>query len=138
IESGNRTQTLFLILKPEIPASPGPSATVADPKPVPAPIRAAANNLFWIPAGVDASVPKVRPGVSCSMPRVLEGTGERMKQLVANLQKFSATEHLEHYAIALTGKRLSPQPRTFDYVAVVTLNPGGLFSIDEYRNGDVD
>ena len=138
IESGNRTQTLFLILKPEVSASSGPSASAADTKPIPAPIKAAANNLFWIPAGVDASVPKVRPGVSCSMPRVLEGTGERMKQLVSNLQKFSATEHLEHYAIDLTGKRLSPQTRNFDYVAVVTLNPGGLFSIDEYRDGNVD
>ena len=85
IESGNRTQTVFLILKPEGSAPVATSATVPDTKTVstsaPAP-AAAANNLFWIPAGVDASIPKVRPGVSCSMPRVLEGTGERMKQLV--------------------------------------------------------
>jgi len=61
-----------------------------------------------------------------------------MKQFVANLQKFSATEHIEHYPIDLTGKRLIPQTRTFDYVAQVTTLPGGSFSVDEYRDGGFD
>jgi hypothetical protein len=137
IESGKRTQTLFLILKPEAPLGGANPSSAAAASTAPDSARPDAN-LLWIPPGVDAYVPRVASGVSCALPRVLEGAGERTKQLVTNLQKFSATEHLEHYPVDYTGKRLSPLTRTFDYVAVVTLNPGGMFSIDEYRNGSVD
>lgn len=130
IESGKRTQTLFLILKPDASLAAAKPASAVSPSAVP--------ETSWLPLGVDESVPPVANGVACSLPKILAGTGERMKQLVTNLQKFSATEHLEHYAIDATGKRLAPQSRTFDYVAVVTLNPGGMFNIDEYRNGSVD
>ncbi|MGA8144560.1 MAG: carboxypeptidase-like regulatory domain-containing protein [Candidatus Acidiferrales bacterium] len=135
IAAGSRTQTLFLILRPESDAGAAQPATAASASSGFAPGSAA---VSWIPPGVDQSAPPVAAGVSCALPAVLEGTGERMKQLVANLQKFSATEHLEHYPIDPTGKRLIPQKRTFDYVAVITPVAGGMFSVDEYRNGTVD
>jgi hypothetical protein len=130
IESGKRVQTLFLILKPD--------ASLAAAKPSSAASAGGVPESSWMPPGVDASVPTVSAGVACSLPKILAGAGERMKQLVANLQKFSATEHLDHYAIDATGKRLPDQARTFDYVAVITAIPGGMFSVDEYRNGSVD
>ena len=130
IESGKRIQTLFLILKPD--------AVLTATKPESAALTGAVPVGSWLPLGVDQFKPEIRPGVACDLPTVLAGATERTKQFVANLQKFSATEHLEHYAIDATGKRLSPQTRNFDYVAEISTIKGGLFNLDEYRNGNVD
>jgi hypothetical protein len=130
IESGNRTQTVFLILKPQAAVAVLDSASSASAEAVPV--------GSWLPLGVDQFKPDIRPGVACVLPTVLAGATERTKQFVANLQKFSATEHLEHYAIDATGKRLSPQTRNFDYVAEISTIKGGLFNLDEYRNGNVE
>jgi hypothetical protein len=147
IESGKRSQTVSLIMKPDVAVDATklsdlktgaptkdtrePSASKASPVAPPA-------DLLWAPPGVDAFVPKVSPGVSCSLPLVLEGVGQRMTQFVTNLQKFSATEHLEHYPISATGKRMIAQTRSFDYVAQITSLDGGMFSVEEYRNGGFD
>jgi hypothetical protein len=103
-----------------------------------APAETLESPLEWVPPGVDATKPEVAAGVSCDLPAVLAGVSERTKEFVANLQKFSATEHVEHYAINFNGHRLPPQSRTFEYIAVVNNNDSGLFSLDEYRNGSLD
>jgi hypothetical protein len=144
IESGKRTQTIFLIMRPAVPASDAKSpkinahTTGADATNSVAVEPAPSPPIGWSPPGVDSFLPQVAPDVSCPLTTVLAGVSERMKQFVANLQKFSATEHIEHYPIDVTGKRLIPQTRKFDYVAVVTPLSGGLFSLDEYRNGGLD
>ena len=148
IESGKSAQTLFLIMKPVLPST-GPQPS--NPKPVsatgeeinraktePAPAETLEPHLEWAPPGVDASKPDVAVGVSCDLPAVLAGVSERTKEFVANLQKFSATEHVSHYPIDFNGHRLPPQSRTFEYIAVVTNIDNGLFSLDEYRNGSLD
>jgi hypothetical protein len=148
IDPGQRTQTIFLIMKPDLAAvnangvTPKPATASASPDRTPvaaAPARTTAPEYVgWAPPGVDSYKPEIAAGVSCSLPTVLAGIGERMHQFIANLQKFSATEHIEHYPINLTGKRLIPQTRNFDYVAQITTLSGGLFSLDEYRNGGFD
>jgi hypothetical protein len=148
IESGKSAQTLFLIMKPDLPSSGSQSP---DAKPVsatseeinrakiePAPAETLEPHLEWAPPGVDASKPDVAAGVSCDLPAVLAGVSERTKEFVANLQKFSATEYVNHYPIDFNGHRLPPQSRTFEYIAVVNNNDSGLFSLDEYRNGSLD
>lgn len=144
IETGKRTQTVFVIMKPDILAadpktsgviveSAAPNtnrANIAAPAPPPA--------IGWEPPGVDSYKPQILSSASCSLPAVLAGVSERTKQFVANLQKFSATENIEHYPIDSTGRRLAPQTRRFDYVAEMTTLSGGLFSLDEYRNGGLD
>ena len=115
IEAGKHSQTVFLIMTPK-PALT--AANSSDLKTAAAPLPAA--NVSWAPPGVDAFIPPVAPGVSCSLPLVLNGASHRMTEFVANLQKFSATERLEHYQISDTGKRLVPQTRSFDYFAQIT------------------
>lgn len=61
-----------------------------------------------------------------------------MKQLVGSLQKFRATEYIEHFKVDGAGKRGSRQTRTFDYVVSVSQAPNGVFELDEFRNGSVD
>jgi Carboxypeptidase regulatory-like domain len=148
IESGKSAQTLFLIMKPDIPSA---GSQTPSPKPIsataeeisrtsipPAPAETLEPNLEWVPPGVDASKPDVALGVSCDLPAVLAGVSERTKEFVANLQKFSATEHVDHYAIDFNGHRLPSQSRTFEYIAVINNVDNGLFSLDEYLNGSLD
>ncbi len=148
IESGKSAQTLFLIMKPDLSST---SSQPPGPKPVSAtdeetsrtkiaatPAETLEPPLEWAPPGVDAAKPDVAVGVSCDLPAVLAGVSGRTKEFVANLQKFSATEHVNHYPIDFNGHRLPAQSRTFEYVVVVNNIDSGLFSLDEYLSGSLD
>ena len=98
-----------------------------------------ANNLPppWIALGVNKSVPSLEPGVECPLSQVVSAVSQRMKELVENLQKFDATEHLEHFNVGVSGPRGKPETRKFDYVAIITPLVHGGFLVEEYRNGTV-
>jgi len=128
IKAGHGLETIFLVMKPEEFSD---SALVAFPT--------ANENAAWhIPPGVDQVIPKVLPGVSCDLPVVLHGVGERMTQLVSNLEKFSATEHIEHFRVDNSGVLRARETRSFEYVVLVLQNPVQGFQLDEYRNGSTD
>jgi len=91
-----------------------------------------------IALGINKSVPSLEPGVECPLSQVVTGVGRRMTELVENLQKFDATEHLEHFNVGASGSHGKPETRKFDYVAIITLSQDGGFRIEEYRNGSVD
>lgn len=128
IKPGHGLETIFLVMKPEEFSD---SALLAFPT--------ANENAAWhIPPGVDQVIPKVLPGVSCDLPVVLHGVGERMTQLVSNLEKFSATEHIEHFRVDNSGVLRARETRSFEYVVLVLQNPVQGFQLDEYRNGSTD
>jgi hypothetical protein len=139
IESGHRLQTLFIIMKPKpLPAAAqeiGPAAPAAAPETA---TGVAPQKASWLPPGIDEEVPEVDPDVECPLPVVLRGAGQRMKQLASNLEKFSATEHLDHYTIDSAGSKHFPEKRSFEYVVTVSQTPNGLILLDEYRDGTVD
>lgn len=151
IDTGHGLQTLFVTMKPtQLPAhlSETPPAS-PEAKPLPATLAEAnlrsppaatrgAVAVSWIPPSLDADVPSVDPNVACPLLDILKMTGQRMTELVANLEKFSATEQVEHFKINAAGLRGSPDVRSFDYVVLVSKNHWGFFQLDEYRNGSVD
>jgi len=61
-----------------------------------------------------------------------------MAQFVGNLEKFTATERVEHFTVDALGKRQSPEARKFNYVVTVARGQAGGFVLDEYRDGSVD
>jgi hypothetical protein len=129
IKKGHGLETLFLVMKTEdLPAAPPPD--------FPAVVKE--NEPFQIPPGIDEVVPPVLPGVSCDLPAVLHGVGVRMTQLVANLEKFSATEHVEHFKVDSADTLRSRESRSFDYVVLVSQNSDHGFQLDEYRDGSTD
>jgi hypothetical protein len=129
IKPGRGHQTMFLVMRPDASAD-APSAPPFAP--------AKENAAFPVPAGIDEAVPAVSPGVSCDLPAVLHGVGERMTQLVSNLEKFSATEHVTHFSVDKAGVLRSRQTRAFEYVVLVSQNAIQGFQLDEYRNGSVN
>ena len=89
----------------------------------------------WAPADVDAAVPPVAPDTPCSLPEVLSGASRQVKELVNNLQQFTATEWLEHEEVDGSGKASRRETRTFTYLAAIEQIRPGMLSVDEYRNG---
>lgn len=123
-------RTAYLPMKVEAPAAaatPDQETTPADRK-----------NGSWIPADVDQRVPPVAPGVTCNLERVLHSAGVRLQQFVNNLQKFSATEEVNHYKVDGAGARHGPESKRFDYMVEVQTSKSGAFYINEYRDGSVD
>ncbi len=129
IKAGHGLETLFLVMRTEnLPGAPPPDF----------PAVANENEPFHIPPGIDEVVPPVSPGVTCDLPTVLHGVGLRMTQLVANLEKFSATEHIEHFRVDNADTLRSRESRSFDYLVLVSQNSDHGFQLDEYRDGSTD
>jgi len=75
---------------------------------------------------------------NCPVDRIVLGASERMNQLIENLEKFSATEKVDHFNVDSHGSRGKPESRTFYYVVLVTSLSSGNFRIEEYRDGNAD
>jgi tetratricopeptide (TPR) repeat protein len=88
----------------------------------------------WGPPGVDEVKPPVAPGVGCPLPQVIEGSGERVKELVDNITKFAAIEAMSHEQLDKTGSPITKETRKFTYVASITEDVPGYLQTDEYRN----
>ena len=58
-----------------------------------------AGNFHWLPPDVDAALPTGLDEKPCPLLAVLQGVEQRMKQLVGSLQKFRATEYIEHFKV---------------------------------------
>jgi len=92
----------------------------------------------WLPSGIDSLVPPVEQGVECPLPEVVNGAGQRMKELVENLRRFNALEKVDHTKVDALGSRGAVETRTFDYDVNITLSSSGVFNLEEYRNGSTN
>ncbi|MGA2414712.1 MAG: tetratricopeptide repeat protein [Candidatus Sulfotelmatobacter sp.] len=88
----------------------------------------------WGPPGVDELKPPVAQGVACPFSQVVEGSGERVKELVDNITKFAAIEAMSHEQLDKTGSPITKETRRFTYVASITEDIPGYLQTDEYRN----
>ena len=91
----------------------------------------------WIPPDVDQERLVLEPGASCQLDEVLQVTGDRVKELVENVDRFTATEKVDHSSLSPLGLEISREMRKFDYM--VEIRPFGTHDLDvqEYRNGSV-
>jgi tetratricopeptide (TPR) repeat protein len=88
----------------------------------------------WMPAAVDDKVPPVEPGVPCSLDTVLHNASMRMTELVKDVDRFEATESLEHVHIGRDGLPSRPEMRTYRYLVSIAEMRPGLLAVDEYRD----
>ena len=125
-------------------ARPVPAATQAGatqipeaPAPVPGPQRPQRSPLpgeLWDPPDIDAEVQVPNSGAACSLPDVLAQAGKRVQELVGNLDRFTATEFVEHQSVNMTGRFGQVQTRRFDYAVSIRPGTGGYLSVQEYRS----
>lgn len=145
IEVKSRTSlaTVYVVMKPDA------SLTSAERKPVSAVASAPAKKIsraekkqiaknFWHPPDVDSDPPAPVSATPCPLDDVLRSVGDRTEQFAADLEKFRATERIQHFEVDKKGTRYAPESRTFDYVVAVGHYPNGALHIEEYRNGSQD
>jgi tetratricopeptide (TPR) repeat protein len=89
---------------------------------------------FWIPPDIDSVIPEVSPGTSCPLSEVLSEAGKRIEELVHNVDKFTATEIVEHQDVDGSGRLGIPEIRKFSYLVSMTPGPNGYMNVEEYRN----
>jgi tetratricopeptide (TPR) repeat protein len=114
----------------------GPPSDASLPAP-PAPETKPATfvELPWAPRDIDDAAYDLAPGVKCQVGPILDGALNRMKTEMADFEKFTATEHVEHQEIDRYGWPGPIKSYDFSYVVFVHALGEDSFYLDEYRNG---
>jgi len=88
----------------------------------------------WLPADIDERLGTLEPGAACALDEVLKNTADRIQEFLHNVDRFTATESIQHESINKWGMTAPPIHRKFDYVVAVQEVKPGYFTVDEYRN----
>lgn len=89
----------------------------------------------WLPPDIDETVPPVESGAtSCNLQEVVEKSGRRIQELIANVDQFTATEAVSHETINKWGFASSPANFEFDYIVSIKEPGAGQLNVDEYRD----
>jgi hypothetical protein len=146
LQASNQQKTIFVLMKPK-PAAEA-AALVVKPLELPAVPEAKTTSNMEASPRMDIDVGKppeamtrvlpVDKQVACPAEQVLKATGDNVREFVNSMEKFTAMELVEHYAIDKSGERKGPDTRKFDYVAVVGHDRTGAFWLEEFRNGTTD
>src|SRR6266851_4662809 len=106
---------------------------------VPADVKSPAENTHstldpWPPANIDALKLPVAEAASCSLPDVVSQAGVRVEELVHNLDRFSATEVIQHQPVNRSGKLQRPEIQKFNYVYSMKEGSDGYMISEEDRD----
>jgi tetratricopeptide (TPR) repeat protein len=90
----------------------------------------------WAPPDVDSEKLDLDSSGACELNQVIDAAGSRAQELVQNVDRFTATEEIEHSIISPMGLRTSRETRKFDYL--VEIHQVGKTDLDvkEYRNSN--
>jgi len=88
----------------------------------------------WAPPDIDASVPRVlSDGSTCPLPEILRTASNHTLDLIENMRRFSASEHIEQIDIDRKGKRHNSGTEMMNYVVEIEQSSSGYPRIQEYR-----
>ena len=88
----------------------------------------------WQPPGIDYLRPSVAAGVTCPTAEVMEKSGERVKELVDDVSRIAAIEHLLHQQVDEMGNPATRETRNFNYSASISEPKPGFLAVDEDRS----
>ena len=91
----------------------------------------------WIPPDIDQEKLVLDSGASCLLDDVIHATGDRVKELVENVDRFTATEKVEHSSLSPLGLVVSKETRQFNYMVEIRQFGAHDLDVQEYRNGSV-
>ena len=87
----------------------------------------------WVPASATLPVTPVEPGSACNLKEVMDMAGQRIREFVDNVQRFTATESLEHESINKSGDVTRSEKRIYDYVVSIDELRPGILDVEEYQ-----
>ena len=89
----------------------------------------------WAPPDIDDKEYALASGVSCKAEEVLPRALRRMQTQLANFEKFTATELIEHQEIDRQGRVGPTKSRDFSYLVVVHAAKDHSVYLEELRDG---
>ena len=89
----------------------------------------------WSPPDSDLAGSEITSGAPCSLSQVLSNAGRRVEELVQNVDKFTATEVVEHHGVDRSGHFKPAEIRKFNYIVSMGKTRSGLINVEEYRTG---
>jgi len=89
----------------------------------------------WFPANVDDSIPPVEPAASCPLQQITRQVGQRVQEFVHEVDRFTATESLNHESLNHYGLAVRTEKRTFNYMVSIQEIPPGILDVQEFRDG---
>ena len=111
-------------------------ATTTSPDPLMAMPKLVLSMQTWRPPDIDDIKPTLEPGVTCSRSQVLAGAGQRVQELVQDINRFTAEEDLFHKSLDGVGLSNHAETRKYNYGAAISSKPGSIL-IDEYSEDRV-
>jgi hypothetical protein len=75
----------------------------------------------------------VAAGVTCPYDNVIQMSGVRVKEMVDDVSRIAAIEHLLHEQLDEMGNAVTRQTRDYNYVASISEEKPGFLEVDEYR-----
>ena len=91
--------------------------------------------VSWIPTDVDAEKIETAPTAKCDLAQVIHSASNRVEELVQNLDRYTATEHIEHFELSPTGSKLSRETRKFNYLVEIHQVGTTDLDVEEHRTG---
>lgn len=120
----------------ESAASPSAEAAALANLPVPATPKIEllpANERPWAPPDIDSREFPLAENAPCSAEDIVPRAEHRLKSQLANFEKFTATEHIDHQEIDRLGRPGPVKSRDFSYIVFVNRYAGNSFFLDEDR-----
>ena len=74
---------------------------------------------------------------ACSLDSITAKVGARIEELVSNVDRFTATEAMEHTALSPLGLQMSYETRQFNYLVEIRKSGERDLDVQEYRDGSV-
>jgi hypothetical protein len=88
----------------------------------------------WAPPDIDTMQPPITESANCSLLDVVSQAGVRVEELVHNLDRFSATEVIQHQPVNRSGKLKSPEIQKYNYVYSMKEASDGYMISEENRD----
>ena len=92
----------------------------------------------WAPPDVDEEKLMFDTSAdACSLSSITAKVGARIEELVSNVDRFTATEQMEHTALSPMGIQVSQETRQFNYLVEIRKSGSQDLDVQEYRDGSV-
>jgi hypothetical protein len=87
----------------------------------------------WVLPEVDENVSLLESGSACNLDQLLQKAGERVREFVTNVDRFTATESLLHESFRKSGAVSRQEHRKYDYMMSIEEIRPKMFNVEEFQ-----
>lgn len=89
----------------------------------------------WEPPNAEQERPPVADGVTCPAAEVIQKAGDRVSELVDDVNEIAAVEQVRLDELSTLGHPVSIEKHKFDYLISISDSSSGLLNVSEVRQG---